>query len=126
MAAFETTLSHLETTSKSSLSSSSAHETDYDAKIFFFFFFYIHIKIYNDNNAKIDDDYDNLGLGVAGRKTRNISVENFWDDELEPYQDEPSGDKQWLADYERRRQKRGKIDEQMQHRFSGDDHEVIW
>ena len=100
---------NIETSNESSLSSSSADETDYE--------------------AEIEDDFDDLGqqgLGQVERQNQVVGFEDMWDDELEPYQDEPLADEQWIADYQRRRQRREELNEQMQRRFRGDEPEETW
>ena len=101
------TSANIETSSESSSSLSSANETDYEAEI---------------------DDIDELdeGLGQLHRQNQGDNFEDVWDDELEPYQDEPLADEQWIADYQRRRQRREEQNEQMQRRFRGDEPEETW
>ena len=91
---------HIETSYESCSSFSSADETDYE--------------------TEIEDDFDELGpdegLGQAERQYQWVGIEDMWDDELEPYQEEPLADEQWIAQYQRRRQRREEINEQMQRR----------
>ena len=91
---------YIETSYENCSSFSSADETDYE--------------------TEIEDDFDEFGqdegLGQAERQYQWVRIEDMWDDELEPYQDEPLADEQWIAQYQRRRQRREEINEQMQRR----------
>ncbi len=96
---------YTETSLERSSSSSSGDETDYEAEI---------------------DDFDALGQGQAERPNNGVGVEGVWDDELQPYQDEPLADDQWILEYERRREQHTVLDEKMQHRLRGEEPEEAW
>ena len=104
------TSANVETSYESSSSSSCADEIDYE--------------------AEIEGDFDELGqqgLGQVPRQNQQgVNFEEIWDDELEPYQDEPLADEQWIAEYQRRRERQAEINVQMERRLRGDEPEETW